>query len=1159
MPHPKIRLGLPAVPERRPGVEGSLIEWRGGTYYRIAGHDLMEPFFTSLVSDSNLWMYLSSTGGLTAGRKDADHSLFPYETVDKLHLSHSHTGPRTVIRLLDDDGVSVWQPFAGDGRQRWELGRAVYKHVLGCEIWFEEVNLSLGLTFRYGWRPGGRFGWVRTAQIEANRETENNPVTERNPEMEPAPGLKRNSGDRRIEILDGVQNLLPAGVATYLQDVLSCLIDAYKSSECDPDTGLATFGLTSNISDRAEASEALRATVAWQSGLKNATVILDGTVWERFILGRELKPVTEHVGRRGSYLLKDELTLRDGETLTWHIALDTPVDQAGVTGLLKKLKSGTGPGIEAEISRGRDRLRRLLASADAFQMTGDPVAGAHHTANVLFNIGRGGVLPNQYSIDCRDFADFLNMRNRIVAYRHSAWLEGLPDSPSLVDLQVLARSTEDPDLIRLCAEYLPIVFSRRHGDPSRPWNRFSIVMQNPDGSPHYAYQGNWRDIFQNWEALCRSFPECLEPIIAKFVNASTVDGFNPYRITREGIDWEVADPEDPWSSIGYWGDHQIIYLLKLLEASRAHHPGALERTLSEDHFCYADVPYDIKPYEDIVRNPQDTITFNLERQTETDRRVNGLGSDGRLLHRDGEVLHVNLGEKLLVPILAKLSNLVPGGGIWLNTMRPEWNDANNALVGNGMSMVTACYLYRHLGFCSNLFSESALETLKISSPVADWLASVAGALNQCCGERMDDRRRREFLDAVGRAFSDYRAEAYSRGLSGRETVRIADIVGMLDRAREVVASTIRANRREDGLYHAYNLLHLEDGLAAVSWLQLMLEGQVAVLSSGLLKPAEAVALLDALRRSALYRDDQHTYVLYPVKTLPRYLEKNRVPDSILERSPSLAAMVESGDESIVARDADGQLRFNPDLANACVLKQRLPAGLPQAEVDAVLGTYEEVFHHKAFTGRSGTMYGYEGIGCIYWHMIGKLLLAVQEVFEQAVEAGEPEKTVSELRDHYLDIRAGMGFMKSPYDFGAFPLDPYSHTPAFAGARQPGMTGQVKEEILTRWGELGIRVHDGKINFRPRLLSGFDFLAGPASLSYVDTGGRPRALPLEAGSLGFTFCQVPVVYIPGDRDRIVVETEDGTEADVDGGTLPEEIAGEIFRRTGKIKQITVRLS
>ncbi len=66
-------------------------------------------------------------------------------------------------------------------------------------------------------------------------------------------------------------------------------------------------------------------------------------------------------------------------------------------------------------------------------------------------------------------------------------------------------------------------------------------------------------------------------MIAKFVNASTVDGYNPYRITREGIDWEVEDPDDPWSHIGYWGDHQIIYLLKLLELSQAVSSGPPER------------------------------------------------------------------------------------------------------------------------------------------------------------------------------------------------------------------------------------------------------------------------------------------------------------------------------------------------------------------------------------------------------------------------------------------------------------------------------------------------------------------------------------------------------------------------------------------------------
>ena len=54
-------------------------------------------------------------------------------------------------------------------------------------------------------------------------------------------------------------------------------------------------------------------------------------------------------------------------------------------------------------------------------------------------------------------------------------------------------------------------------------------------------------------------------MICRFVSASTADGYNPYRITRDGIDWEVIDPADPWAHIGYWGDHQLIYLLKLLE------------------------------------------------------------------------------------------------------------------------------------------------------------------------------------------------------------------------------------------------------------------------------------------------------------------------------------------------------------------------------------------------------------------------------------------------------------------------------------------------------------------------------------------------------------------------------------------------------------------
>ena len=52
--------------------------------------------------------------------------------------------------------------------------------------------------------------------------------------------------------------------------------------------------------------------------------------------------------------------------------------------------------------------------------------------------------------------------------------------------------------------------------------------------------------------------------------------------------------------------------------------------------------------------------------------------------------------KLLVLVLARLFNFIPEAGLWMNTQRPEWNDANNALVGPGVSMVTLCYLRRFL-------------------------------------------------------------------------------------------------------------------------------------------------------------------------------------------------------------------------------------------------------------------------------------------------------------------------------------------------------------------------------------------------------------------------------------------------------------------------------
>ena len=52
-------------------------------FFKISNVDQMRPFFMSIVSNSNHWLFISSTGGLSAGRKNSNYALFPYYTDDK--------------------------------------------------------------------------------------------------------------------------------------------------------------------------------------------------------------------------------------------------------------------------------------------------------------------------------------------------------------------------------------------------------------------------------------------------------------------------------------------------------------------------------------------------------------------------------------------------------------------------------------------------------------------------------------------------------------------------------------------------------------------------------------------------------------------------------------------------------------------------------------------------------------------------------------------------------------------------------------------------------------------------------------------------------------------------------------------------------------------
>ncbi len=1146
----QLYLGKNRLRANREPVRGQRVILEGEDFYQIANYDRMRPFFMTVVSDADHWLFISSNGGLTAGRRDANLALFPYYTDDKIRDLADVTGSKTVLRVRSRGRNYLWEPFSDRGQGIYRVRRNLYKNFWGNQLIFEEINEDLALAFRYGWFNSQQFGFVRRAWLSYSGPS-----------------------SARIELLDGIQNLMPCGVGSQFNLEYSTLLDAYKKSELIPDTGIGLFRLSAIPVDRPEPAEALRTTVAWSVGLKRQLTLLSALQLDHFRSGQPLRPETEIRAVRGAYFVQAEIQLRGGQSTDWLVVADVnqgSVEVARLNRLLRK-PARLRMLVMDDVQHGTVELQRIVAGADGLQQTARPLGCARHYSNTLFNIMRGGVFHDGYTLDTHDLLAFVQNANGETAARQAAFFRRLPRKVLYGRMVAAASDLGDPQLERVCREYLPLTFSRRHGDPSRPWNRFSITTCNADGTRSLNYEGNWRDIFQNWEALALSFPGYTAGMICRFLNASTADGYNPYRITRNGIDWEVIEVHNPWSHIGYWGDHQIIYLLKLLENLDRHEPDELRRFLTRNLYAYANVPYRIKPYEDLLANPKDTVVFDPHLEELVHRRVRARGADGKLVwDKHGHVRLVNLTEKLLVPLLTKLSNFIPGAGIWLNTQRPEWNDANNALVGYGTSMVTLYYLRRYLTFCRELFRSSADHEIRLSAETAVFLNAVNRTLKRhrrVLAGKITDAQRRHIVDDLGCAGSDYRQRFYADGFSGRKTpVTNQQLLDFFASALEWMNHSIHDNRRPDGLYHSYNLIRLKDRRKLpVRRLYEMLEGQVAVLSSGHLSPEESLKLLVALKQSAMYRADQHSYLLYPDRRLPRFVERNNIPVKELRRSALLRNLLADGNRQLVERDVAGRVHFNATVTNARDIRRildQLPgpryARLVKRDGPLVLEIFERLFDHESFTGRSGTFFGYEGLGCIYWHMVSKLLLAVQETCFRAVESGAPKRVVKGLAERYYDIRAGIGDYKTPEVYGAFPMDPYSHTPSHAGARQPGLTGQVKEDVICRMGELGVTVKAGKIHFFPALLRREEFVTGRTEFAYYDVAGVKQRRLLQRGELAFTYCQVPVIYQQAKRNSLTVVLANGATQPAEQLRLSSTASREIFERTGKVARIEVCL-
>ena len=220
-PAKAIYLGSTAQHQADKTTRGEFVTFSGEQFYKIENFAALEPFFISLVSSSDHWLFIASTGGLTAGRVNAENALFPYYTVDKLTENSENTGHKAILLVSLPERTFLWEPLSDRQQGVYRIQRNLYKNTAATALVFEELNFDLGLTYRYAWRTCEKFGFVKTTWLVNSRVSA-----------------------CRVEFLDGLQNILPANVTSQTQITFSPLLDAYKRSELHPETGMAIFTLS---------------------------------------------------------------------------------------------------------------------------------------------------------------------------------------------------------------------------------------------------------------------------------------------------------------------------------------------------------------------------------------------------------------------------------------------------------------------------------------------------------------------------------------------------------------------------------------------------------------------------------------------------------------------------------------------------------------------------------------------------------------------------------------------------------------------------------------------------------------------------------------------------------------------------------------------------
>jgi hypothetical protein len=109
-----------------------------------------------------------------------------------------------------------------------------------------------------------------------------------------------------------------------------------------------------------------------------------------------------------------------------------------------------------------------------------------------------------------------------------------------------------------------------------------------------------------------------------------------------------------------------------------------------------------------------------------------------------------------------------------------------------------------------------------------------------------------------------------------------------------------------------------------------------------------------------------------------------------------------------------------------------------------------------------------------------------------------------------------------------------------------MTGQVKEDIINRFFELGMSVREGQLTILPVILNKAEFIQPDSTIQPGYTSPY----------LSFSYCSVPFVFLLDGNSGIDIHYRDRKSESINGYSLSSVQSQDVFNRDPTIQKIIV---